>query len=140
VIKHRLATLITIPALIFAAQLASAQSQAPNTTDTRDSSTATSTDNTRVNKQNDTSATTNADDQKEDTSDLGLTRRIRQSVIADKTLSTYAHNVKIIAVNGMVTLNGVVRSEHERDSIAIKAQSIAGRTRVVNDLTVASST
>jgi osmotically-inducible protein OsmY len=138
-IKYRLATLITIPALIFAAQLASAQSEAPNTTDTRDSST-TSPDNTRVNQQNDTNTTANADDQKEDTSDLRLTQRIRKSVIADKALSTYAHNVKIIAVNGTVTLNGVVRSEHERDSIAMKAQSIAGKTRVVNDLTIAPPT
>ena len=29
------------------------------------------------------------------------------SVVADKSLSTNAHNVKIITINGMVTLRGV---------------------------------
>jgi osmotically-inducible protein OsmY len=66
-----------------------------------------------------------------------LTQRIRKSVISDRTLSINAHNVKIAAVNGMVTLNGVVRPEREKDSISMKAESIAGKNRVVNELMVA---
>jgi hyperosmotically inducible protein len=66
-----------------------------------------------------------------------LTKRIRKSVLADKNLSTYGHNVKIVAVNGTVTLNGVVRSEQERDEIGTKAAKVAGNDHVVNDLTVA---
>ena len=36
--------------------------------------------------------------------DQELTRSIRQAIIADKSLSTYAHNIKIISQNDMVTL------------------------------------
>jgi len=70
-------------------------------------------------------------------SDLKITQQIRKSVMADKTLSTYAHNVKIVSVNGAVTLNGVVRSDHEKTVVEMKAQSVAGKARVTNDLTVA---
>src|ERR1700761_9428161 len=51
-----------------------------------------------------------ADSQKNDRTDLELTRQIRRSVMSDKSLSVYAHNVKIVSVNGTVTLNGVVHS------------------------------
>jgi osmotically-inducible protein OsmY len=57
--------------------------------------------------------------------------------MADKSLSTYAHNVKIVSVNGAVTLNGVVRDSHERDVVETKAQAIAGKSNVTDDLTIA---
>ena len=53
------------------------------------------------------------------------------------SLSTYAHNIKIVSVNGTVTLNGVVRSEKEKNSIAMKAAAVAGKDRVVNELKIA---
>jgi hyperosmotically inducible protein len=77
-----------------------------------------------------------ADKQKNDATDLNLTRQIRRSLMADKTLSTYAHNVKIVAVNGTVTLNGPVRSADEKASVQAKAVAIAGNTNVVDQLTV----
>jgi hyperosmotically inducible periplasmic protein len=79
-----------------------------------------------------------SDMQKNDASDIDLVKRIRQSVMADNTLSTYGHNVKIVAVNGTVTLNGVVRSDAEKQQIGKKAASIAGEGRVIDDLKVAS--
>jgi osmotically-inducible protein OsmY len=42
-------------------------------------------------------------------------------------------------VNGYVTLNGVVRTEQERSSIEMKAASVAGKDRVVNDIRVAAA-
>jgi hyperosmotically inducible periplasmic protein len=81
----------------------------------------------------------NADSQPNNATDLDLTKRIRQSVMADKSLSTYAHNVKIVTVNGSVTLNGVVRSEDEKGAVEKKATDIAGQSRVTNDLKVAPS-
>ncbi len=81
--------------------------------------------------------TATADDQKENDSDRKITQDIRRSVMADKSLSTYAHNAKIVSVNGTVTLNGVVRSQAESDSLAQKAQSVAGSGHVVNQLKVA---
>ena len=57
--------------------------------------------------------------------------------MADKSLSTYAHNVKIIAKDGSVTLKGPVRSEQEKQTIASKAESIVGSPdKVTNQLTV----
>jgi hyperosmotically inducible protein len=68
---------------------------------------------------------------------LVLSRKIRQSVVADKSLSTYAHNVKIVCVDGTVTLNGVVGSADERASVHAKAVSIAGQEHVVDQMTIA---
>jgi hyperosmotically inducible periplasmic protein len=78
-----------------------------------------------------------ADQQSEATSDRTLTKKIRQSLVADKALSTYGHNVKIITKDGMVTLKGPVHSEEEKSSIASKAAEVAGSSdKVTNQLTV----
>jgi hyperosmotically inducible periplasmic protein len=78
-----------------------------------------------------------ADQQSEATPDRILTKKIRQSLISDKSLSTYGHNVKIIVKDGMVTLKGPVQSEDERSTIASKAAEIAGGPdKVANQLTV----
>jgi hyperosmotically inducible protein len=98
---------------------------------------AQSPDNSQANKTDQSNMTATADSQKNNASDLDLTKRIRKSVIADKSLSTYAHNVKIIAVNGNVTLNGVVRSDDEKNAIEMKAAAVAGKGNVVDDLKVA---
>jgi hyperosmotically inducible protein len=75
-----------------------------------------------------------ADDQKNDKSDLELTRQIRKSIMADKSLSTAAHNVKIIAMDGNVTLRGRVQSQQEKDALGSKATEIAGSGKVANEL------
>ena len=48
----------------------------------------------------------------------------------DKSLSTYAHNVKIITQNGMVTLKGPVHSAEEKQAIESKATAVAGDGKV----------
>ena len=68
--------------------------------------------------------------------DVELTRQIRRSVVKDHSLSTLAHNVKIMTVNGSVTLRGPVKTEDEKRDIASKAQAIAGADRVDNQLEV----
>jgi hyperosmotically inducible protein len=78
-----------------------------------------------------------ADGQGNDRMDLRLTQQIRKSVLADKALSINAHNVKIVAVQGYVTLNGVVRSDAEKASVEAKAVQIAGADKVKNRLEVA---
>jgi hyperosmotically inducible periplasmic protein len=95
-------------------------------------------DNTRMNKDpaNSTAMSSVADGQSNSAADLALTKKIRQSVMADKSLSTYAHNVKIVSVNGAVTLNGVVRSENEKSRVMAKAVRVAGKGSVTSDLTV----
>ncbi len=93
-------------------------------------------DNTKSNKLDPSNSTATADMQKDNQSDRDLTQRIRKSLMEDKSLSTYAHNIKIVAVNGNVTLNGVVRSEQEKNVAESKAVEVAGQGRVVNDLKV----
>ena len=77
-----------------------------------------------------------ADNQKENTSDRTITQKIRRSITADKSLSTYAHNVKIVTQDGQVTLTGPVRSEDEKQPIASKAAEVVGAEKVTNQLTV----
>ena len=94
-------------------------------------------DNTKVNKQDHDEKQPTADKQKMNSSDTALTQKIRKSIIAEKSLSTYAHNVKIISQNGTVTLKGPVRSDEEVKTIVAKATEIAGDSgKVVNQLTV----
>ena len=90
-------------------------------------------DNTFVNKQGEL----NAGSQKNNKQDLAVTQNIRKAIIADKSLSTYAHNVKVITSNGFVTLKGPVRSEDEKKAVVAKAIDVAGRDHVANELTVA---
>ena len=54
----------------------------------------------------------------------------------DKSLSTYAHNVKIITQEGQVTLKGPVRSEDEKKAVEQKAADIAGENKVNSELDV----
>ena len=86
-------------------------------------------DNTRANKDN----APTADQQKMNVGDREMTQKIRKAVIADKSLSTYAHNVKIITQNGTVTLKGPVRSEEEKKAIKDHAVEVAGDASKVDD-------
>jgi hyperosmotically inducible periplasmic protein len=91
-------------------------------------------DNTGANQQGGTTA----DQQKENPADRNLAQKIRQSINNDKSLSTYAHNVKVIVRNGKVLLKGPVQSEDEKQEIVSKAADLAGADKVTNKLTVKS--
>ncbi|HYZ83545.1 MAG TPA: BON domain-containing protein [Bryobacteraceae bacterium] len=94
-------------------------------------------DNTGVNRRDRAKNEPTADDQKMNASDRELAKQIRRAVVDDKSLSTYAHNVKIIAQNGQVTLKGPVRSEEEKKAIEAKAVGVAGVSKVTNELSIA---
>jgi hyperosmotically inducible periplasmic protein len=94
-------------------------------------------DNTKVNQRDRNANEPTADQQKENTSDRQLTAQIRRSIVKDKSLSTSAHNVKIIAQDGVVTLKGAVKSDTEKQAIESKAAQIAGEGKVTNELQVA---
>ncbi|MEP6888809.1 MAG: BON domain-containing protein [Nitrospirales bacterium] len=76
-------------------------------------------------------------DQSSDAGDVEITRRIRQALMADDTLSITAKNIKIITVHGTVTLRGPVETAGERLSIFNKANTVANG-RVDNQLEVTS--
>lgn len=94
-------------------------------------------DNSNRNAQDRHGANPTAADQSESEADLMITQRIRKEVMADDSLSTQAKNVKIITVNGVVTLRGPVETESERIAIASKSRVVTGVQRVYNQLEVA---
>ena len=96
-------------------------------------------DNTKVNKRDRNKAEPTADQGKNNVSDRDIMQKIRKAVVDDKSLSTYAHNVKIVAENGKVTLKGPVRSEEEKKAIESKAVEVAGAGNVTNELTIKAS-
>jgi len=94
-------------------------------------------DNTKVNQQDRAANQPTADRQKNNATDLDLTKNIRRSIVEDKSLSSYAHNVKVISQNGTVTLKGPVKSEAEKSAIVSKAVSLAGGAdKVVDQMSV----
>jgi len=107
----------------------------------QDSSQQPAPDNTKVNQRDRDSSQPTADRQKDNRSDRETTQQIRQAVMKDSSLSSYAissygHNVKIVHQNGMVTLKGPVRSEEDKQSIAAKAAEVVGADKVTNQLEV----
>jgi hyperosmotically inducible periplasmic protein len=91
-------------------------------------------DNSKVNRNQDPPT---ADQQKMNPADRDLTKKIRMALHDDKSLSMYAHNIKIISQDGKVTLRGPVRSDDEKAAIEAKAVAVAGHGNVTNHLHVA---
>jgi hyperosmotically inducible periplasmic protein len=89
-------------------------------------------DNTKVNKQ----ARPTADQAGGSAADRELMQKIRQGVMDDKSLSTYARNVKIIAKDGKVTLKGPVYTEAEKNAISKIATDVAGAGNVTDEITI----
>src|SRR5258706_7955195 len=83
-------------------------------------------DNTAKNQRDRNQPEPTADKQNENKPDRELARQIRQALVKDKSLSTYAHNIKVIAQNGEVTLKGPVKSAEEKQAIEAKAAEVAG--------------
>jgi hyperosmotically inducible protein len=123
--------------IVSALTIASVISVSPAVAQEGDMRQAPATDNTRLNKRDRDKAQPTADQQKENLSDRDLTKQIRRALVKDKSLSTYAHNVKIISRDGKVTLKGPVRSEDEKQAVEAKAIEVAGQGKVTNDIHVA---
>ena len=93
-------------------------------------------DNTKVNQRDRQASQATADQQLNNRSDLEITRQIRKAIVADKSLSTYAHNIKIITKGSKVTLKGPVRSDNEKKTLEVKATEIAGAGNVTSEISV----
>jgi osmotically-inducible protein OsmY len=77
-----------------------------------------------------------ADDQPNSSNDRLTTAKVRKAIMADKELSSYAHNIKIITVNGKVTLKGPVKSDEEKQRITTDIAKVIPVEDVTNQLTV----
>jgi len=95
-------------------------------------------DNTKKNTRDRATSQPTADQAKNNLSDRQIMQQIRKAVVGDKSLSTYGHNVKIIATHGKVTLKGPVHSDEERKNIEAKAVAVVGAGNVTNMLDVKS--
>ncbi|MGC1685705.1 MAG: BON domain-containing protein [Candidatus Acidiferrales bacterium] len=93
-------------------------------------------DNTKMNQGDANKGAVTADQQKMNPTDRNNAKQIRSAIMKDKSLSTYAHNVKIISQNGKVTLKGPVRSEDEKTNIEAKAAAVVGADNVTSQLQV----
>lgn len=91
-------------------------------------------DNTTINKRDASPTELTADEQGQTKEDVEITRKIRQAVVKDKSLSIHAQNVKIITINRVVTLKGPVKSKQEKLAIEKKAVQIAGKKNVRNEM------
>lgn len=94
-------------------------------------------DNTGTNERDRSVTEPTAQNAGQSTSDVDIMAKIRSAVVDDDTLSTNAHNVKIIADHGMVTLKGPVASAAERDAIVAKATMVVDAKNIVNELEIA---
>jgi hyperosmotically inducible periplasmic protein len=93
-------------------------------------------DNTGRNVRDRGGDTVTPGDQSNNKADLNLTQQIRKAIMADKSLSTNAKNVKIITAHGVVTLRGPVNTPQEKATIEAKAQSAAGASNVDSQLEI----
>jgi hyperosmotically inducible periplasmic protein len=93
-------------------------------------------DNTVVNIVDRRDAMSVPTNQSNSTEALQTTANIRKAVMADRTLSVSAHNVKIVTKGSTVTLRGPVASATEKDRIAALARQHAPGMDVLDQLTV----
>ena len=94
-------------------------------------------DNTEINQRDRSVTEKTAEQQGTSDKDLTLTQKIRQELVRDDSLSTYAHNVKVISEHGRVTLKGPVRTAEEKSKVVALAKRVAGANSVVDELQIA---
>jgi osmotically-inducible protein OsmY len=111
--------------LCAAAQVASSPADAPPAPD-----------NTAANASDRHSEMATPVDQSNSADAIQVTAQIRKAIVGDKTLSTSAHNVKVITSGNTVTLRGPVASTAEKERIGAVARQYARGKDVLDQLTV----
>jgi osmotically-inducible protein OsmY len=131
--RHRILTLALWSSVAALSAAAYAQQGAP------EPATASPTaDNTKVNERDKNHDTLTAFSQPNNAVDLKVAADARKAIVDDKGLSVMAHNVKLVAMNGAVTLRGPVQSDAERSKIGQIVARVSGVSNVDNQLDVKS--
>ena len=91
-------------------------------------------DNTAVNVRDRGGDKVTAQDQAENEADRKVTQEVRKAIVDDDSLSTNAKNVKVITIDGVVTLRGPVANEQEKNKVAAKVSAVPGVKRLENQL------
>lgn len=93
-------------------------------------------DNTELNSRDKGDHALTPQKQTNSESDIETLAAVRSAIVDDKSLSTSAHNVKILVVNGVVTLRGPVKSANEKLRIEELTRKVAGVSRIDNRLDI----
>ena len=93
-------------------------------------------DNTAKNERDRSGETQTSGDQSNSSADLKIAQAIRQALMKDSELSMIAKNIKVITVNGHVTLRGPVKTTQEKSKIDQLAKSAAGGAQIEDQLEV----
>ena len=93
-------------------------------------------DNTSVNERDKSPDTVKPTDQPNNSADIHVAAAVRKAIVDDKSLSMLAHNVKLVAANGTVTLRGPVSSSSEKAKVGQIAANTGGVSSVDNQLDV----
>ena len=94
------------------------------------------TDDSLINTRDRDSQALTAEQRGLNSNDAKLTANIRQEIMKIDKLSVYGKNIKIITVDGAVTLRGPVRSEDEQMKVIEAAGKVAGYARVTNQIEI----
>lgn len=94
-------------------------------------------DNTKANAADRKSDAKTPIDQSNDQDAIDVTASIRRAVLDDKSLSTSAHNIKIVTDGNVVTLRGPVASAEEKKRVEALAMRSAAGKQVVNEISIA---
>lgn len=119
--------LMLVSTLTFAAELPSV--------DTQPSMKQYPADNTEINKRDKNDQTLTPMDQSNTVEDTHITQAIRKEIMQEP-LSMDAKNVKIITLNGEVTLRGPVKTKAEKEKIGADAKAVPGVKSLNNELEV----
>ena len=131
--------LMLLSFLLFGNELSSTAQAESGNLNREKSATQYKSDNTGRNIRDRNTSQVTADDQSLAGSDLNVLAQIRREIVANDTLSTNAHNVKIIVENGKIVLRGPVKSEQEKSWIEKTTSQLALKYVVVSELEVSPS-
>ena len=93
-------------------------------------------DNTSINERDKGGATKTPQAQTDQAQDRELLAAVRRAIVGDKSLSTMAHNVKILVEGGAVTLRGPVKNGDEKAKVESLVKQTKGITSADNQLDV----
>lgn len=90
--------------------------------------------NSGINQRDRSDNTTTPTSQPNNSADIKVAAAVRRAIMKDKSLSTSAHNVKLVASGGVVTLRGPVTNADEKAKVETIAAAVTGVTHVDNQL------
>jgi osmotically-inducible protein OsmY len=94
-------------------------------------------DNSVQNERDRNHSTLTPMDQSNKQEDIDISKRIRSALVKDDSLSIEAKNIKIITIDGAITLRGPVKTDQEKTTIVATATQLAGNSPVRDEIEIA---